>query len=72
MEELISLPFMAHGMHKHIIIIYNNIMHETVTSLFNPLYTIVPKGIQPLNYDNRAFQHAVYKPRFFRASKFST
>ena len=38
----------------------------------NSLPMIVPKVISLLNYDNRAFWHAVYKPGFFRVSKFST
>ena len=33
--------------------------------MLNSLPTIVPKVISPLNYDNGAFWHAVYKPRFF-------
>ena len=35
-----------------------------------PLYTIVPKVISPLNHDNRAFWHAVYKHRFFAHRSF--
>ena len=37
----------------------NVVIHVTPHSL-NSLYTIVPKGIFPLNYDNRAFRHSVY------------
>ena len=73
--ELISLPYSVPFTYRQFFLILIS-LHMVPASMsfhlsFNPLYTIVPEVIPPLNHDNRAFWHAVYKPRFFRASKFS-
>ena len=44
------------AMEKRYIYVYK----DQILYILNSLYTIVPNGIIPLNYDNRAFRHAVY------------
>ena len=39
-------------------------IEEGIINIINTLYTIVPKGISLLNYNNYAFRHSVYQLGF--------